>query len=135
MIADYIMLIVRWSYVPTDRASTRNFPSEVRRILVGPIAAGPKRYPWILEQGLEEFLEPYVFSLIKPKEHRKTRGKVGPAEGALSIFKIKQRIDENDLSKIIKSLVEFCDEWKVKGKYGIRIVTYQIAISQLMVYR
>jgi hypothetical protein len=135
MIPDYIMLIVRWSYVPTNRASTRNFPSEVRRILVGPIATDSKHYPWILEQGLETILEPYIFSLIKPKEHRKTRGKVGPAEGAMAVFKIKERIDDNILKKTIESLNEFCEEWKMKGKYGIRIATYQIAISQLMVYK
>jgi hypothetical protein len=135
MIADYVMVIVRWSYVPTDSAATRNLPSEARRILVGPLAAGPKRYPWILGDGLEKLLEPYVFSLIKPKEHRKTRGRVGPAEGALSIFKVKQRIDEKDLNNIIKSLAGFCEEWKTKGKYGTRIVTYQIAITQLIVHK
>jgi len=121
--------------MPTNRASTRNFPSEARRILMGPIATGSKHYPWILEQGLEKFLEPYIFSLIKPKEHKRTRGRVGPAEGAIAVFKIKQKIDENDVKRLIDLLSKFCEEWKTRGKYGIRIVSYQIAVSNLIVYR
>lgn len=134
MLIDYILVIVRWSYVPSGRAVTRNVPSEARRILMGPMATGSKHYPWILENGLNQFLEPYIFSLIKPKEHKKTRGRVGPAEGAIAIFKIKDTSDEN-VKKLIEGLSRFCEEWKTKGKYGIKISSYQIAISNLMVYK
>jgi len=134
MLADYIIVIVRWSYVPSGRAVTRNVPSEARRILMGPIATGPKHYPWILENGLDQFLEPYIFSLIKPKEHKKTRGRVGPAEGAIAIFKIKDAKDE-DMEQLVAGLSKFCEEWKTEGKYGIKISSYQIAISNLMIYK
>jgi hypothetical protein len=134
MLTDYILVIVRWSYVPSGRAVTRNVPSEARRILMGPMATGSKHYPWILENGLNQFLEPYIFSLIKPKEHKKTRGRVGPAEGAIAIFKIKDTNDEN-VKELIEGLSRFCEEWKTKGKYGIKISSYQIAISNLMVYK
>ena len=135
MLADYITVLVRWSYVPSERATTRNVPSEARRILMGPIASGPKHYPWILDQGLEKILEPYVFALIKPKEHKKTKGRVGPAEGAIAIFKTKGKIDESSLKEIIDDLDKFCGEWKTEGKYGNKITSYQIAVSDLLVYK
>jgi hypothetical protein len=135
MLTDYILVIVKWSYVPSGRAVTRNIPSEARRILMGPMASGPKHYPWILEGGLDLFLEPYIFSLIKPKEHKKTRGRVGPAEGAVAVFKIKDVNDDETVKKLIEGLSRFCEEWKIKGKYGIKISSYQIATSNLIVYK
>lgn len=134
MLADYVLVIVKWSYVPSNRAVTRNVPSEARRILMGPIATGSKHYPWILENGLDQFLEPYIFSLIKPKEHKEVRGKVGPAEGAVALFKIKNANDE-DFKRLVEGLSRFCEEWKTKGKYGIKINSYQIATSKLIVYK
>lgn len=102
---------------------------------MGPIASGPKHYPWVLEKGLEKFLQPYVFALVKPKGYKKGRGRVGPAEGAIAIFKIREKISNTDLAKIIDKLVQFCDEWKEVGKYGTKITSYQIITSNLLVYK
>lgn len=101
---------------------------------MGPIATGPKRYPWILD-GLEEYLEPYIFALIKPKEHKKGIGRVGSAGGGIGIFKTIRKFEETDLKKIVDRLTDFCDEWKSGGKYGNKINSYQIVVSDLLVYR
>jgi len=131
---DYLILLVRWAYLPTQRAITRNVPSEARRILVGPLATGTKSYPWVIE-GLTEFLEIYDFALIKPKEHKSGRGRVGPAEGAIAIYRIKKKLSEDALRDIIRKISEFCEEWKNKGKYGNRIISYEINLAKTVVYR
>jgi hypothetical protein len=130
----YIMVIVTWSYVPTGRAISRNVPSEARRILMGHVATGPKHYPWILE-GSETMLAPYAYALIKPKEHQEGRGRVGAAEGAIALFKVKEGSSKWALGQTIRRIGDFCDEWKSKGKYGMKITSYQIALSDLVVHK
>jgi len=130
---DYLVVIVRWAYIPSERAVTRNVPSEARRILVGPLATGCKHYPWIIG-NLTDFLEIYDFALIKPKERRSGRGRVGPAEGAIAIYKIKRKISYNDLKNIIKKISNFCEEWRKKGKYGNRIISYEISLAKVIVF-
>ncbi len=131
---DYIILIVRWAYLPSREAITRNVPSETRRILVGPLAAGTKKYPWVIE-GLTEFLEIYDFALIKPREHKTGQGRVGPAEGAIAIYKVKKRNSDESLKDAIIKINKFCEEWRDKGKYGNKIISYEINLAKTIVYR
>ena len=133
-LARQVKLTVRWSYVPSKYATSRNLPSEARRILMGPIASGSKRYPWVLEKDLDKLIEPYDFALIKPKEHKKGRGKVGSAEGAIAIYRVTKQCSESELNRIVKELSEFCEKWK-KGIYGTMINSYQIALSYVVVHK
>jgi hypothetical protein len=131
---DYLILIVRWAYLPSHDAITRNVPSEARRILVGPLATGTKKYPWVIE-GLTDFLEIYDFALIKPREHRIGQGRVGPAEGAIAIYKIKKKSSNELLKDVIMKISNFCEEWKKEGKYGNKIISYEINLAKTIVYR
>ena len=133
-LARQVTLTVRWAYVPSKYATSRNLPNEARRILMGPIASGEKHYPWILEKDLDKFLEPYDFALIKPKEHRKGRGRVGISEGAIAVYRIIQHCSENELNAVVKEFSEFCERWK-KGIYGTTINSYQIALSYVVVHK
>jgi hypothetical protein len=132
--ARQITLTVRWAYVPSKLSTNRNLPSEARRILIGPIATGKRRYPWILEKNMDRFLEPHDFALIKPKEHRKKRGRVGISEGAIVVYRIVEHCSENQLNTIIKQFSKFCERWK-KGIYGTAINSYQIALSRVVLQR
>jgi hypothetical protein len=131
---DYLILIVRWTYLPSHEAISRNVPSEARRILVGPLAAGAKKYPWAIE-GLTDLLEIYDFALIKPREHKIGQGRVGPAEGAIAIYKFKKRTSDDILKDIIIKISNFCEEWKNEGKYGNKIISYEINLAKAIVYR
>jgi len=131
---DYLILLVRWTYLPRREATTRNVPSEARRILVGPLATGTKRYPWVIE-GLNKFLEIHDFALIKPREHKSGRGRVGPAEGAIAIYKIKRKLSNEIIKEIIRKVSNFCEEWKKEGKYGNKIISYEINLAKSIVYR
>jgi len=127
---NYVILLVRWAYVPTKRAVTRNVPSEARRILVGPEATGPKRYPWVIED-VTDFLETCDFALIKPKEYKRGQGRVGSAEGAICIYKIKRKLTTEALDNIVK----FCEEWKREGKFGVKILSYEIILSRTVAFK
>jgi len=131
---DYLILIVRWAYLPSHEAITRNVPSEARRILVGPLATGAKKYPWVIE-GLTDLLEIYDFALIKPREHKIGQGRVGPAEGAVAIYKIKKRSSDELLKNAIVKISNFCEEWEKEGKYGSKIISYEINLARTIVYR
>jgi len=131
---DYLILIVRWAYLPSHEAITRNVPSEARRILVGPLATGAKKYPWVIE-GLTDLLEIYDFALIKPREHKIGQGRVGPAEGAVAIYKIKKRSSDKLLKNAIVKISNFCEEWEKEGKYGSKIISYEINLARTIVYR
>jgi len=131
---DYLMLIIRWAYLPSHEAITRNVPSEARRILVGPLATGDKKYPWVIE-GLTDLLEICDFALIKPREHKIGQGKVGPAEGAVAVYKIKKRPSDELLKDAIVKISNFCEEWKREGKYGNKIISYEIILARTIVYR
>ncbi len=131
---DYLILIVRWAYLPSHEAITRNIPSEARRILVGPQATGAKRYPWVIE-GFTDFLEIYDFALIKPKEHKTGQGRLGPAEGAIAIYRIKKRSSDDFIKNAVIKINKFCEEWKDKGKYGNKIISYEINLAKTVVYR
>jgi hypothetical protein len=131
---DYIILIVRWTYLPSREAITRNVPSEARRILVGPSATGAKKYPWVIE-GLTDLLEIYDFALIKPREHKTGQGRVGPAEGAIALYKIKKGPPDERLKEAIVKISNFCEEWKKEGKYGNKIISYEVNLARTMVYR
>ncbi len=131
---DYLILVVRWAYLPSHDAITRNVPSEARRILVGPVATGTKKYPWVLE-GLTDFLEIYDFALIKPIEHKVGQGRVGPAEGAIAIYKFKKELSNELLRDVVAKIGNFCEEWKKQGKYGNKIISYEINLAKTLLYR
>jgi hypothetical protein len=132
--ASQVTLTVRWAYVPSKNAASRNLPNEARRILMGPIASGEKHYPWVLEKNINRFLEPYDFALIKPKEHRKGRGRIGISEGAIAVYRIIRRCTGKELNAIAKELSEFCERWK-NGIYGTTINSYQIVLSYVLVHK
>jgi hypothetical protein len=130
---NYITVLVKWAYIPSKDAITRNVPSEVRRILVGPQATGPKKYPWIIEE-VTDFLETSYFALIKPKEHKKGQGRVSPADGAIGVYKIKRSVSRETLNNTIKAISKFCEDWRKEGKYGTKIFSYEITLSRVVVF-
>ena len=130
----YILVLVKFSYLPEKKSITRNVPSEVRRILVGPSATGKKRYPWLIE-GLTDFLETSFFSLIKPLERGKGRGKVGTAEGAIALYRFKKEASYGKVLDCMSKIKKFCEEWKEEGKVGIRIYSYKIGEVGILVAR